>query len=58
LHLDNDLPGKLASKAIRTVMNPAYHVRDAPPPSGKDCNEYLLSRLGRNKIQKERSYER
>lgn len=58
IHFDNDLPGRLASKAIRTVMNSAYHVRDAPPPSEKDCNEYLLSRLVREEKKTERSYER
>jgi len=58
LHLDNDRPGRLASEAIRTVMKPAYPVRDAPPPYGKDCNEYLLSRLGRKEKQKEGSFER
>lgn len=58
LHLDNDRPGRLASAALRTVMSAAYHVRDAPPPHGKDCNEYLLSQLAERKNEIERSIER
>ncbi|OJU18297.1 MAG: topoisomerase [Clostridiales bacterium 43-6] len=54
-HLDNDRAGQLASQAIRTVLPPEYETIDAPPPAGKDCNDYLLTRLGEcNKI-KERS---
>jgi len=58
LHLDNDRAGRLASEAIRTVMPAGYHVRDAPPPAGKDCNDYLLFRLGERINTNERSIER
>ena len=58
LHLDNDRAGRLASTALRTVINSPYNVRDAPPPYGKDCNEYLLSLLGEKNKESERSFER
>lgn len=58
LHLDNDRAGRLASTALRTVINYPYNVRDAPPPYGKDCNEYLLSLLGEKNKESERSFER
>ncbi len=58
LHLDNDRAGRLASTALRTVITSLHNVRDAPPPYGKDCNEYLLSLLGEKNKVTERSYER
>ncbi|MPM89854.1 hypothetical protein SDC9_136969 [bioreactor metagenome] len=58
LHLDNDRAGRLASEAIRAVMPAGYHVRDAPPPAGKDCNDYLLFWLGDRINTNERSIER
>lgn len=42
LHLDNDAPGRMAAKAIMTVMPKEYTVLNKPPPVGKDCNDYLL----------------
>ena len=53
LHLDNDRPGHLASEALRTVICSPYNVRDAPPPFAKDCNEYLLYKLGKEKNRTE-----
>jgi hypothetical protein len=55
LHLDNDRSGRLASEALRTVIVSPYNVRDAPPPYAKDCNEYLLYQLGKQKNRLERS---
>jgi hypothetical protein len=55
LHLDNDRPGRLASEALRTVICSPYNVRDAPPPFAKDCNEYLLYKLGKEKNRIERN---
>ena len=55
-HLDNDTPGRMAAKAIMTVMPKEYTVTNKPPPSGKDFNDYLLALIkGR---QHERSFER
>ena len=45
LHLDNDMAGRLAGKAIMTVLPKQYTVTDEPPLSGKDYNSYLCSRL-------------
>ena len=55
LHLDNDRPGRLASEALRTVICSPYNVRDVPPPFAKDCNEYLLYKLGKEKNRTERN---
>ncbi|MGI6196236.1 MAG: DUF3991 domain-containing protein [Eubacteriales bacterium] len=55
LHLDNDRPGRLASEALRTVICSPYNVRDVPPPFAKDCNEYLLYKLGKEKSRTERN---
>lgn len=37
LHLDNDRTGRLATKAIQTVVPKKYRVKDQPPTKGKDC---------------------
>ena len=55
LHLDNDIPGRLAARAIMAVLPEKYTVIDRPPPSGKDCNDYLLHRL---RQRKEKQIER
>ena len=44
LHLDRDVPGRRAAEMIREMLIKEYEVRDEPPPSGKDYNEYLLMR--------------
>ena len=41
LHLDNDPPGRNASKNIMEALISNYVVKDCPPPKGKDCNDYL-----------------
>lgn len=56
LHLDNDAPGRMAAKAIMTVMPKEYTVLNKPPPIGKDCNDYLLYRIRHR--QNERTDER
>ena len=43
LHFDNDEPGRVASKNISEALKNDYVVRDIPPPSGKDYNDYLRS---------------
>lgn len=43
LHLDNDEPGRLASKSLLNKLSEEYLVLDEPPLEGKDVNEYLLS---------------
>lgn len=46
LHLDNDRAGRLATKAICTVLPEQYHAQDQPPKLGKDYNDRLCIRLG------------
>ena len=41
LHLDNDAAGRLAAKAIQTILSSAYTVSDEPPLCGKDYNDCL-----------------
>ena len=45
LHLDNDPPGRNAVKNIKELLKDQYRVRDYPPPSGKDFNDFLLNKL-------------
>lgn len=57
LHLDNDIAGRKATKALQTILQDEYEVVDVPPMYGKDVNDFLCKRLGiRNKT--ERSFER
>lgn len=63
LHLDNDRTGRLATKAIQTVLPERYRTKDKPPPQGKDCNDCLCIQRGievtkREKRNRERSMER
>ncbi|MDF1494561.1 DUF3991 and TOPRIM domain-containing protein [Caproiciproducens sp. CPB-2] len=59
LHLDNDLAGRLATKAIVAVLPNRYAVTDEPPPSGKDYNDYLCDCLNLPRTHvKERNYAR
>jgi hypothetical protein len=41
LHLDNDIPGRLAAKAIQTILPSSYTVSEETPKRGKDYNDYL-----------------
>lgn len=56
LHLDNDNSGRMAAKALMTVVSKDYTVINKPPPYGKDFNDYLL--VSMKNRQCERSYER
>lgn len=63
LHLDNDQAGRIAAKAIQTVLPGMYQTLDQPPPQGKDYNDCLCIRRGfevtrRGKQNKGRSYGR
>ena len=46
LHLDNDKTGRLCTAALKELLNKDYKIVDAPPPVGKDFNDFLLSYLG------------
>lgn len=57
LHLDNDMPGRMASKALQLVLPTHLEVVDDPPSYGKDVNDFLCFKLNIKRI-KERKYER
>ena len=46
LHLDNDKTGRLCTAALKERLQKDYEIVDAPPPVGKDINDFLLSYLG------------
>ena len=52
LHLDNDEPGRNAARNIIEQLKDRYVVKDIPPPSGKDYNDYLRSQLSKHKKAK------
>jgi len=45
LHLDNDYAGRMATKAIMTVLPKEYTAIDRPSPTCKDVNAYLCRKL-------------
>lgn len=57
LHLDNDIAGREATKALQTILQDEYEVVDDSPMYGKDVNDFLCKRLG-IKEKNERSFER
>ena len=56
LHLDNDKAGRLCTAALQELLQKDYKIVDAPPPVGKDVNDFLMSYLGiaRQKQSRER----
>lgn len=42
LHLDNDKAGRLATKALQTILPNHIKVIDNPVPKGKDVNDFLI----------------
>ena len=56
LHLDNDVVGRNIARTLCVILPDHYEVVDAPPPTGKDVNDFLCSRLGINR-NRERSHE-
>lgn len=49
LHLDNDEVGRGAAEGIIKGLGDKYRIIDNPAPSGKDVNDYLMERIGRNR---------
>ena len=45
LHLDNDSAGRSFTQAIIEIFQKDYQVINAPPPCGKDVNDYLMMKL-------------
>ena len=46
LHLDNDKVGRLCTAVLTELLQSDYEIVDAPPPVGKDVNDFLMSYLG------------
>ena len=46
LRLDNDRAGRLAAKALMTVLPKDYTIDARFPPTGKDYNDCLCMHLG------------
>ena len=46
LHLDNDRTGRLCTAVLKELLQKDYKIVDAPPPVGKDVNDFLMSYLG------------
>lgn len=46
LRLDNDYAGRLAAKALQTILPEKYEMQISLPPQGKDYNDCLCMRLG------------
>lgn len=57
LHLDNDKAGRLSAKGLTEALEGKYEIVDAPPPIGKDINDFLLYFL-RHQPQKSHRTER
>jgi len=55
LHLDNDIAGRNATKALIIALD-KYNVYDIPAPYGKDINDYLCYKLGLKNRQEIDSY--
>ena len=55
LHLDNDRIGRLATKAISTVLPKQYQVKDVPPKQGKDYNDRVCIKLNLAITKREKS---
>ncbi len=51
LHLDNDMPGREAAKHITKLLSEKYTVKDAPPATGKDVNDFLLAFRGMSSVE-------
>lgn len=59
LRLDNDRAGRMAARALMTVLPKDYSTAARFPPKGKDYNDYLCACLGLAVTKpKQRSYER
>lgn len=49
LHLDNDYAGRSAASSIAEQQQDRYEIRNEPPTTGKDCNDFLMHILQRNR---------
>lgn len=45
LHLDNDFAGRTATEKIKNLLEKQIFIKDSPPISGKDVNDFLVEIL-------------
>ena len=55
IHFDNDIAGRMAAKALKTVLPKTCEIVDDPPKAGKDFNDFLCIQMG---IPIKKDYER
>ena len=55
IHFDNDIAGRTAANALKTVLSKTYEIVDEPPKAGKDFNDFLCIQMG---IPIKKNYER
>ena len=53
IHFDNDSAGRMATKALQTILSNKYEVIDKPPKFGKDFNDFLCATKGINSNKNE-----
>lgn len=59
IHFDNDIAGRKATNVLQTILSDNLEVVDEPPPSGKDFNDFLMSKMNfTQKKENERGLER
>lgn len=56
LHFDNDIAGRIATKALIIALD-RYNIYDIPAPYGKDINDFLCFKLGLKKRQEIEQYK-
>ena len=55
IRFDNDIAGRKAATALKTVLPKTYEIVDEPPKAGKDFNDFLCIQMG---IPIKKNYER
>jgi len=58
LHFDNDRAGRISTKGLSNVLSDHVNVIDAPPPFGKDFNDYLQAVNAKERNERRGNYER
>ena len=53
LHLDNDNTGRRCTAALKVLLQKDYEIVDAPPPVGKDVNDFQKDTKNNIKFKKE-----
>lgn len=57
-HLDNDRIGRLATKAISTVLPKQYQIKDVPPKQGKRLQRSALHQVKSGNYKERKSMKK